>query len=168
MKEIQIGDMIPDFTLPDQNGNMINVMDFVGKKKLVIFFYPRDGSHNCTKEACYFRDLSQTFDEVNAVILGISGQSVESHKKFATQYRLDYPLLSDENNHVRKLFGVPASAFGLLEGRVTYVANYEGKVVHIFNSQLQPERHVDEALKVCLLLKRTDNGKNSRVAATFS
>ncbi|MBN2862985.1 MAG: peroxiredoxin [Bacteroidales bacterium] len=158
MKAVQAGDMIPEFSLPDQNGNMVNITDFIGRKKLVIFFYPRDGSHNCTKEACYFRDLSQTFDEVNAVILGISGQSVSSHKKFAEQYRLDYLILSDEGNHIRKLFGVPSNLFGMLDGRVTYVTDQDGKIAHIFNSQLQPERHVDEALKVCLLLKRTDNG----------
>ena len=159
MKAIQVGDMIPEFSLPDQNGNMVNIKDFIGEKKLVIFFYPRDGSHNCTKEACYFRDLSQTFDEVNALIFGVSGQSVSSHKKFAEQYRLDYPILSDEGNNIRKLFGVPSNFFGILDGRVTYVTDQVGKIVHIFNSQLQPERHVDEALKVCLLLKRTDNGK---------
>ena len=159
MKPIQVGDIVPSFSLPDQDGKMINITDYIGRKKLVIFFYPRDGSHFCTKEACYFRDLSQTFDEVNAVIFGISGQSIENHKKFASQYRLDYPILSDEGNEVRKLFGVPANAFGLIDGRVTYVANQEGKIVHIFNSQLHPERHVDEALKVCLLLKRTDNEK---------
>lgn len=158
MKTVQVGDMIPEFSLPDQNGNMVNIIDFIGKKKLVIFFYPRDGSHNCTREACYFRDLSQTFDEVNALIFGISGQSVRSHNKFAEQYRLDYPILSDEGNHVRKLFGVPSNILGMLDGRVTYVADKKGKIVYIFNSQLRPERHVDEALKVCLLLKRTDSG----------
>ena len=158
MKTVQVGDKIPEFSLPDQNGNMVNITDFIGKKKLVIFFYPRDGSHYCTKEACYFRDLSQTFDEVNAVIFGISGQSVSSHKKFSEQYRLDYPILSDEGNHIRKLFGVPSNLFVMLDGRVTYVTDQDGNIVHIFNSQLKPERHVDEALKVCLLLKRTDNG----------
>jgi peroxiredoxin Q/BCP len=157
MKQIRVGDMIPCFALPDQNGKMLNIMNFVGKKKLVIFFYPKDGTHGCTRQACYFRDLSEAFDEVNAKIVGISGQSVESHKKFADQYHLSYPILSDEGNRVRRLFGVPSNILGMIPGRVTYVANKEGKIVYIFNSQSEPERHVDEALKICLLLKKTSD-----------
>jgi len=154
MKPLQIGDKVPCFSLPDQNGNMFNIMNYVGKKKLVIFFYPKDGSHGCTRQACYFRDLNETFDEVDAIVVGISGQSVESHRKFAEQFYLNYPILSDEGNRVRKLFGVQSNALGLIPGRVTYVADTEAKIVFIFNSQSQPERHVDEALKVALLLKK--------------
>jgi thioredoxin-dependent peroxiredoxin len=160
MKPIRVGDMVPCFSLPDQNGNKLNIMNFIGKKKLVIFFYPMDGSHGCTREACYFRDLSETFDKAGAMVVGISGQSVESHKKFAEQYHLDYPILSDEGNRIRKLFGVSSMIFGLIPGRFTYVANKEGKIVFIFNSLSRPERHVDEALKVCLLLKKTDKGED--------
>jgi thioredoxin-dependent peroxiredoxin len=157
MKAIQVGDMIPCFSLPDQYGNIVNIMNFIGKKKIVIFFYPRDGSYGCTAEACYFRDLSQTFEEVHAVVLGISGQSVESHKKFSEQYHLDYPILCDEGNRIRKLFGGPSMIFGLIPGRATYIANTEGKIVYIFNSLSQPERHVDEAMRICLLLKKTSD-----------
>jgi peroxiredoxin Q/BCP len=158
MKTIQVGDFIPDFSLNDQNGNMIDISKFRGKKKLVLFFYPLDGSYGCTMEACYFRDLSEAFDEAGAVLIGISGQSVESHKNFTVRYRLNYLVLSDQGNKVRTLFGVPSKFLGLLPGRVTYVTDIQGKVVYIFNSQLLPERHADEALKVCLLLKKTDNG----------
>jgi len=160
MKQITPGDYIPDFSLKDQYGNLFNISDFLGKKKLVIFFYPQDGSLNCTKEACYFRDLSDVFDEVNAVIIGISGQSVESHKEFAEKNRLKYTLLSDTSNIVRNLFGVPGKIFGLIPGRVTYVADLSGKVVYIFDSQTEAQRHADEALKICLLLKRNDNVNN--------
>ena len=156
MKHIQIGDMIPAFSLHDQNGNLFNIKTHLGKKKLVIFFYPQDGSLNCTKEACYFRDLSDVFDEVDAVVIGISGQSVESHKEFAEKNKLKYTLLSDTGNNVRKLFGVPGRIFGLIPGRVTYVADQSGKVVYIFDSQTETQRHADEALKICLLLKRTE------------
>jgi peroxiredoxin Q/BCP len=156
MEPIQVGDIIPDFSLNDQDGNMVDISNFRGRKKLVIFFYPMDGMLGCTREACYFRDLSEAFDEVGAVIIGISGQSVESHKDFATKYRLNYTILSDRENKVRKLFNVPSSAFGLIPGRVSYVADSEGKIIHVFNSQLQPKRHADEALKICLLLKKTD------------
>jgi thioredoxin-dependent peroxiredoxin len=157
MHKIQVGDKIPSFILKDQNGNDFDISTLVGSKKLVIFFYPQDGSLTCTKEACYFRDLSDVFDEAGAVLIGISGQSVESHKDFAEKNRLTYTLLSDTGNHVRKLFGVPGKLFGLIPGRVTYVADRSGKVVYIFESQTEAQRHVDEALKICLLLKRTDN-----------
>jgi len=129
----------------------------LGRKKLVIFFYPQDGSLNCTREACYFRDLSDVFEEADAVVIGISGQSVESHKDFAEKNRLKYTLLSDPDNIVRKLFGVPGRIFRLIPGRVTYVADKTGKVVYIFDSQTDTQRHADEALKICLLLKKTDN-----------
>jgi peroxiredoxin Q/BCP len=156
---IKAGDMIPSFSLPDQDGKIFDVETVLGKKKLVIFFYPQDGSHGCTREACYFRDSSELFDEADALVIGISGQSVASHKEFAENYRLNYPILSDEKNVVRKLFGVPTTFLGLVPGRVTYVADQEGKVVHIFNSHIQAERHVDEALKVVLLLKKVGSVK---------
>ena len=157
MKPIKLGDYIPDFSLKDQDGNLLEISNYVGKKKLVIFFYPQDGSLNCTKEACYFRDLSEVFEEADAVLIGISGQSVESHKEFAERNMLKYTLLSDNENKVRKLFGVPGRIFGLIPGRVTYVTDRSGKVVYIFDSQTETQRHADEALKICLLLKRTDN-----------
>jgi thioredoxin-dependent peroxiredoxin len=155
MNRIQVGDKIPSFTLKDQNGNDFEISSLLGRKKLVIFFYPQDGSLNCTKEACYFRDLSDVFDEADAIVIGISSQSVESHKEFAEKNRLKYTLLSDSSNTVRKLFGVPGRMFGLVPGRVTYVADRFGKVVYIFDSQTEPQRHADEALKICLLLKRS-------------
>lgn len=148
MKTIQPGDMIPGFTLPDKDGKLFDIKNVSGSKKLVIYFYPKDDSPGCTKEACYFRDLFEVFKEADAEIIGISGQSVASHKKFAVKYRLSFKLLSDSGNKIRKLFGVRTSAFGILPGRVTYVADRTGKVVYIFSSQTQAERHVDEALKI--------------------
>jgi thioredoxin-dependent peroxiredoxin len=159
MSKISVGDHIPSFTLKDQNGNDFDISTLLGNKKLVIFFYPQDGSLNCTKEACYFRDLSEVFEEADAVIIGISGQSVESHKEFAEKNRLRYTLLSDSGNVVRKLFGVPGRVLGFIPGRVTYVVDRSGKVVYIFDSQTDTQRHADEALKICLLLKRNDYAK---------
>ena len=156
MNRITIGDLIPPFILKDQNGSDFDISTFLGRKKLVIFFYPQDGSLNCTKEACYFRDLSDVFEEADAIIIGISSQSVESHKEFADKNRLKYTLLSDTGNTVRKLFGVPGRVFGFIPGRVTYVADRSGKVVYIFDSQTKTQRHADEALKICLLLKRNE------------
>jgi thioredoxin-dependent peroxiredoxin len=153
MKKIKIGSNIPGFTLPDQNGNLFNINSVLGKKKMVIYFYPKDDSPGCTKEACSFRDQFEVFSEADAVIIGISGQSIESHKAFAEKNRLSFTLLSDEGNKIRKLFGVPTNLFGLLPGRVTYVTDKSGKVVYIFNSQAQTVKHVDEALRILKELK---------------
>lgn len=148
MNEIKIGSTIPGFALPDQNGNLFDIDSVLGKKKMVIYFYPKDDSHGCTAEACSFRDQFEVFTEADAVIIGISGQSVESHKAFAEKNRLNFTLLSDEGNKVRKLFGVPTNLFGLISGRVTYITDKSGKVVYIFNSQVQATKHVDEALRI--------------------
>ncbi|MBK6963232.1 MAG: peroxiredoxin [Bacteroidales bacterium] len=153
MNEIKVGSNIPAFTLPDQNGNPFNISSLLGKKNLVIYFYPKDDSPGCTAQACSFRDQFEVFSEADAVIIGISGQSVKSHKEFAEKHRLSFTLLSDEGNKIRKLFGVPTNLLGLLPGRVTYVTNKDGRVIYTFNSQLQTEKHVDEALKILKGLK---------------
>lgn len=148
MDKIKVGSKIPEFELKDQNGNNFNIKEVVGKKNLVIYFYPKDDTPGCTKEACSFRDQYEVFREADAMIIGISADSVESHKQFAGKYRLNFTLLSDPGNKVRKLSGVPKSLFGLLPGRVTYVVDKEGTVVYMFNSQLQAEKHVEEALNI--------------------
>lgn len=148
MEKITIGSKIPSFTLPDQNGNLFNIDSVLGKKKMVIYFYPKDDSQGCTKQACSFRDNFEVFTEADAIIIGISGQSVESHKAFAEKNRLSFTLLSDKGNKIRKLFGVPTNLFGLIPGRVTYVTDKSGKVVYTFNSQLDATKHVEEALRI--------------------
>ena len=153
MNKVEVGSDVPQFTLADQNGSLLSISSVIGKKNLVIYFYPKDDTPGCTAEACYFRDEYEVFNEADAMIIGISGQSVESHKKFAEKYRLSFTLLSDEGDKVRNLFGVPVNFLGLLPGRVTYIADKSGKVVEIFNSQTQAKRHVDEALKILKTLK---------------
>jgi len=144
---IDKGSKVPVFALMDQNGKMFDLQQVIGRKNLVIYFYPKDDSPGCTKEACYFRDQFEVFDKADALIIGISGQSVESHRKFAEKYGLSFTLLSDTGNKIRKLFGVPTSFFGVLPGRVTYVVDKTGTVVYVFDSQSQATRHVDEALR---------------------
>jgi len=112
MNKIKIGSSIPSFTLPDQNGNMFDISSVLGKKNLVIYFYPEDDSPGCTKEACSFRDQFEVFKEADALIIGISGQSVQSHKEFAEKHRLRFTLLSDEGDKIRKQFGVPTNLLG--------------------------------------------------------
>jgi peroxiredoxin Q/BCP len=148
MTELKIGSIIPSFVLPDQNGNLFNIDSVKGKKNLVIYFYPKDDTPGCTAQACSFRDQFEVFQEADAVIIGISGQSVKSHKEFALKHRLTFTLLSDEGNKIRKQFGVPTNFLGLLPGRVTYVADKTGKIIYIFNSQTQATKHVDEALRI--------------------
>ena len=137
----------------NQNNQVFELDSVKGKSNLVIYFYPKDDSPGCTKEACSFRDQFEVFKKADAQIIGISGQSVKSHLEFAKKNRLNYTLLSDEGNKVRKLFGVPTNFFGLLPGRVTYVVNKEGKVVFIFNSQINAEKHIEEALQVLKTMK---------------
>jgi peroxiredoxin Q/BCP len=153
MNEIKIGSSIPAFKLADQNGNLFDINSVLGKKNLVIYFYPKDDSPGCTAQACSFRDQFEVFKDADAVIIGISGQSVESHKEFAEKHRLSFTLLSDEGNKIRKQFGVPTSLLGLLPGRVTFVVDKKGIVVYVFNSQTQATKHVDEALRILNGLK---------------
>lgn len=148
MNKITVGSTVPSFTLKDQFGNTFNIDSVKGKTNLVIYFYPKDDSPGCTSQACAFRDQFDVFNDVNATIIGISSQSVDSHLKFAKKHRLNYTLLSDEGNKVRKLFGVPSNMLGIIPGRVTYIVDREGKVVFTFDSQVNATKHVDEALRI--------------------
>jgi peroxiredoxin Q/BCP len=150
--EVKVGDVAPDFTLPDQSGKPVSLKDFVGKKSIVLYFYPKDFSRGCTAEACAFRDSYEAFKDAGAEVIGVSSQSVESHDKFASLYKLPFILLSDEDGKVRKLYGVP-STFGVLPGRVTYVIDKKGIVRYIFNSQLNPTKHIEEALRILKEIK---------------
>lgn len=153
MKKLEVGDLVPKFELKDQHGELFSIASVLGKKNLVIYFYPKDDSPGCTKEACSFRDQFEVFADAEAMIIGISSQSVESHLAFAKKHALNYTLLSDEGNKARKLFGVKGDFFGLIPGRVTFVINKEGRVIYTFSSQLQAEKHVDEALRILQELK---------------
>jgi peroxiredoxin Q/BCP len=145
---IQIGDNCPAFSLPDSQGKEIHVNEYLGQKILVLFFYPKDDTPGCTKEACAFRDAYADFVALGCEVFGISSDASNSHQVFQQKYQLPYPLLSDTQKKVRQLFGVPTSLFGLIPGRVTYVVGLDGKVAGIFNSQTNPLGHINEALKV--------------------
>jgi len=151
MKKIKVGSHIPEFKLPDQFGNEFDINNFIGNKNLVIYFYPKDDTPGCTKEACYFRDQYDVFNEADAMIIGISSQSVKSHKDFAEKYKLSFTLLSDEHSIVRKLFG--AFSLGFVPGRITYIVDKKGIVIYTFNSQTEATKHVDEALRILKEIK---------------
>ncbi|OUL20452.1 peroxiredoxin [Nostoc sp. 106C] len=143
---VKLGDTAPDFSLPAQNGSTVSLKDFRGKKAVVLYFYPKDDTPGCTAESCAFRDQYEVFKTVGAEVIGVSGDSNESHQKFAAKYNLPFTLLSDKGDEVRKLYGAKA-AFGLLPGRVTYVIDQQGVVQYIFDSMFKFEAHVEEALK---------------------
>ncbi|MFH7245665.1 MAG: peroxiredoxin [Spirulina sp.] len=144
---IQVGDLAPDFTLPNQAGTPVTLSDFRGKKAVVLYFYPKDDTPGCTIESCTFRDSYTDFAATGAEVIGISSDSPTSHQQFAAKHNLPFTLVSDEGSKVRNAYGVP-STLGLLPGRVTYIIDLEGKVRHIFNSQFNPKAHVSEAMKV--------------------
>lgn len=142
---VKVGDTIPFFTSIDANGNPFEVRDYIGKP-LVIYFYPKDNTLGCTAQACSFRDQYQDFKDLGAEVIGISSDGVQSHLKFTSKHSLPFILLSDNDKKLRNLFGVPSGLFGLLPGRVTYVANKEGKIVMIFDS-VNATKHIPKALE---------------------
>jgi peroxiredoxin Q/BCP len=144
--KVTVGSVAPDFTLPSQSGEMVSLGDFLGNRPVVLFFYPKDETPGCTKEVCAFRDSFEELGKLDAEVIGISSDSVDSHKGFAEKHKLPFTLLSDEGGKVRKRYGVP-STFGLFPGRVTYVIDDEGVVRNVFSSQIEVERHVEEAIE---------------------
>ncbi len=144
--DLKIGDKVPSFKLKDQFGNEFDSRNSIGKKTLVIYFYPKDDTPGCTKQACKFRDEFESFTDLGVEVIGISGDDVASHKAFADRYSLPFILLADINNEVRTSFGVAKSLLGLIPGRVTYIVNKKGVVVNIFNHLFNAENHISEAI----------------------
>ncbi len=144
---LRTGDTIPNFELKDQNGNRFALSEHLGKGKMVLYFYPKDDTPGCTKEACAFRDSYEVFTDAGVEVIGISSDSVESHKQFAERYNLPFTLLSDPGGKVRKMFGVQKT-LGLIPGRVTFIIDENGIVLHVFNSQLKAQKHIEEALRI--------------------
>jgi peroxiredoxin Q/BCP len=148
MAAIGVGDAAPDFTLPAQDGTSVTLSSFRGEKVVVLYFYPKDETAGCTREACAFRDSHDAFAEAGAQVIGVSADSVASHDRFAKKHGLPFTLVADAGNTVRDAYGVPKSLFGLLPGRVTYVIDRDGIVRHVFSSQANIGKHIDGALEV--------------------
>ena len=143
---LKIGDKAPSFVAVDANETSFDSKDIIGKKPLVIYFYPKDNTPGCTMQACGFRDSYEDFIDLGAEVMGVSSDTVNSHKKFTNQYKLPFILLSDSDKKLRKLFGVPDKLFGLLPGRVTYIINKKGIITMIFDS-VMATKHISIALK---------------------
>jgi peroxiredoxin Q/BCP len=144
---VNIGDKAPDFILPDQEGNTFSLNDFIGKRNILLYFYPKDETPGCIAEACGFRDNIVDFEGYNCKVVGISKDSVNSHAKFTQHYNLPFTLLSDKKNVARILYGVESKILGLLPGRKTYLINKQGTITHIFDYQFKAKRHVIDTLK---------------------
>ena len=157
--KLSVGLQAPRFTLQSQTGQEFNLGEMLGKTEIVLYFYPKDNTLGCTTEAKAFRDSYNIFREMGAEVIGVSSDSVDSHRDFASKCDLPFTILSDLGGKVRKLYGVPSS-LGLFPGRVTYIIDKKGVVRHIFSSQMNPSRHVEEAVRVLKLIKEEDEGRN--------
>jgi peroxiredoxin Q/BCP len=144
---IGVGDKAPDFTLPSQSGEQVRLQDRLGRGVVVLYFYPKDETSGCTREACAFRDSHEVFTDAGAEVIGVSSDSVDKHAAFAAHHKLPFTLLSDKGGKVRKAYEVPAT-LGFIPGRVTYVIDRDGTVRHVFNSMTNIDRHVKDALEV--------------------
>lgn len=145
MKPLTVGDRAPDVSAVAHDGRRVALSEFFGRGAVVLFFYPKDGTSVCTKEVCAFRDAYEDFVQAGAVVLGVSSDGEESHRRFAERQNLPFTLLSDPDKALRRAFGVPKT-WGFLPGRVTYILDRDGIIRHVFNAQFTADRHVVEAL----------------------
>jgi len=151
------GTKAPDFTLPDQNGAVHTLSDYHGKW-ILLYFYPKDDTPGCTKEACKIRDAFPKFKKMDVVVFGISADSVAKHKKFTEKYELPFILLSDENKDIVKKYGVWAKKkfmgreyMGIL--RTSFLINPKGVIVKIYEN-VKPDAHVEEVLQDLRMFKK--------------
>lgn len=147
---LEVGKKAPDFSLYNQDDKKISLKDFLGKK-VILYFYPKDDTSGCTKEACSFRDNIPQFSKADAVILGISPDSVKSHKKFSEKYKLPFDLLADEEKKVIEKYGVwkEKSMYGrkyMGVVRTTFIIDKKGKLKKIFD-KVKVEGHENEVLE---------------------
>ena len=150
MAELKVGQKAPDFTLADDSGQKVKLSDFKGKK-VVLYFYPKDDTPGCTKEACNFRDGFAEIKSRGAIVLGVSADSVDSHKKFKSKFELNFPLLADPDKKMIENYGVwkEKSMYGrkyMGIERTTFVIDPQGKISHIF-PKVKVAEHYDEVLE---------------------
>ena len=156
-KELTVGDKMPQFALKNQDDSLIHIKDYIGKKILVIYFYPKDESPVCTKEACTFRDSMPDFTKAGAMVIGINGGTVASHKEFCRHRNLPFTLLSDPGDTVMHRFGLKG---GIISGRVTFVVDLTGQIVFTFNSMLHGPEHAEKTLEFIREMGNKGKGVN--------
>jgi len=145
LAELKIGDVAPDFSLLDERGLPVSLKDFHGKKIVVLYFYPKDFTPGCTAEACSFRDNYSSYEEKDAVVIGVSLDSVESHSRFSERNNLPFAILSDKSKEVAKAYGVLGIG-GFLVKRMTFIIGKDGKITHVF-PKVDVKQHSEEVLK---------------------
>lgn len=131
---LKVGDKAPHFTAKDTYDNLFDSQSLIGKKAVVIYFYPKDETMICTKQACGFRDSYAVFKDQGVEVIGISTDGLESHQEFTNKHNLPFLLLTDKDKEIQKKFGVSSSFFGLLSGRITFLIDKNGVVNMVFDS----------------------------------
>lgn len=153
MTTLHSGDPAPDFAAQAHNGQLVRLADYRGNSMVVLYFYPKDGTSICTKQACGFRDAYEEFAKLGAVVIGVSADSMERHSAFASSRALPFLLLSDRDGSLRKAYRV-AKTWGVLPSRVTFVIDKQGIIRHVFSALLSAKRHIAVALKIVEQLAR--------------
>lgn len=153
--KLAIGDKAPVFQLKNQDGILFDLNDYAGKHPMVIYFYPKNFTPGCVAEACSFRDQFEDFTDLGATVIGISGDSVNSHARFVKKYNLPFTMLADVDNKVRKMYDVKGNFMGLIPGRETFVIDASGIIQMRFDSVLAT-KHIPMALK---MLQKVQHGK---------
>lgn len=148
----KVGDTAPNFSGADQDGKAVSLSDFTGKKIVLLYFYPKDFTGGCTKEACGFRDRMSELQTNNVVVIGISHDSAESHKKFAGEYKLNFTLVADPDNKIINLYDVKMPMM-TMSRRVSFLIGLDGKIVHVTDA-MNPQTHFDEMQAAIASLKR--------------
>jgi thioredoxin-dependent peroxiredoxin len=144
--KLKVGDNAPNFKLKDEKGQFHSLTDYRGQK-VALYFYPKDDTPGCTKEACSFRDGYKALQDAGIVILGVSYDSPESHEKFKEKYNLPFTLLSDEKKEAAKAYGANGGLMGsLVAQRKTFLIDEQGKIVKIFD-KVDVSEHADEVLQ---------------------
>jgi len=148
--ELKAGDPAPAFSLPAHTGETVSLKDFIGKKRVVLYFYSKDDTPGCTKEACSFRDHLDHIQAKDTVVLGVSADSLKSHEKFSSKYELNFPLLSDKDHSVAEAYGAwgekkmyGKTYMGMI--RKTFVIGKDGKLEHVFH-KVKADGHGEEIL----------------------
>ena len=145
MRAIAVGDPAPDVTLSLHDGRTVSLADYRGKRAVVVFFYPRDDTPVCTKEACAFRDAYSRFVDAGCEVIGVSCNSASTHGRFAARHRLPYPLATDADGSLRRAFGM-RPVLGFLPGRTTFVIDRDGVVRLVFSALFASDEHVTKSL----------------------
>ncbi len=152
---IKVGDDTPDFDLPADDGRRVRLSDELRRGPVVLFFYPRAMTPGCTAESCHFRDLTGEFDKVGARVLGVSSDPVERQQRFTAKHGFPFPLLSDSDRRVAEAYGVKRPG-PLFNRRMTFVIDQDGRLLAAFHSEMNMDKHADEALRVLNSIKPRD------------